>query len=81
MLPFRGSSRDAGEGVEGRRRHGLQPRPALRAVTPSIPPRVDYALTDLGRSLQAPVVALGQWALENRGRIEAARAAFDARED
>jgi DNA-binding HxlR family transcriptional regulator len=42
---------------------------------------VDYALTDLGRSLQAPVVALGQWALENRGRIEAARAAFDARED
>ena len=37
-----------------------------RTVTPSIPPRVDYELTDLGRSLLAPVQALGNWALSNR---------------
>jgi DNA-binding HxlR family transcriptional regulator len=51
-----------------------------RTVTPSIPPRVDYELTDLGRSLQEPVVALGQWALDNMPGIEAARAAYDARQ-
>ena len=49
-----------------------------RTVTPSIPPRVDYALTDLGRSLLAPVQALGSWALSNRERIEEARRKFDA---
>ncbi|MDB5448297.1 MAG: transcriptional regulator [Phenylobacterium sp.] len=52
-----------------------------RTVTPSIPPRVDYALTPLGRSLQAPVVALGEWAFDNMPQIEAARAAFDERDD
>jgi DNA-binding HxlR family transcriptional regulator len=49
-----------------------------RTVTPSIPPRVDYALTDLGRSLLAPVQALGAWALGNRELIEQARRRFDA---
>ena len=49
-----------------------------RTVTPSIPPRVDYELTDLGRSLLAPVQALGSWALSNRERIEQARSKFDA---
>lgn len=49
-----------------------------RTVTPSIPPRVDYELTTLGRSLQEPVIALGRWAVDNRARIEAARTAFDA---
>ena len=49
-----------------------------RTVTPSIPPRVDYALTDLGRSLLVPVQALGSWALSNRERIEQARRKFDA---
>jgi DNA-binding HxlR family transcriptional regulator len=49
-----------------------------RTVTPTIPPRVDYELTDLGRSLHAPVEALGQWAIQNLARIEAARTAFDA---
>jgi len=52
-----------------------------RTVTPSIPPRVDYALTPLGRSLQQPVVALGEWAFDNMPQIEAARAAFDERDD
>lgn len=49
-----------------------------RTVTPSIPPRVDYALTELGRSLLAPVQALGAWALSNRALIEQARRRFDA---
>ena len=49
-----------------------------RTVTPSIPPRVDYALTDLGRSLLVPVQALGSWVLSNRERIEDARRRFDA---
>ena len=48
-----------------------------RAVTPSIPPRVDYALTDLGHSLQGPICALSQWALDNVGEIHAAQARYD----
>lgn len=49
-----------------------------RKVTPTIPPRVDYELTPLGKSLQRPVIALGQWAIDNLPCIHAARAAFDA---
>lgn len=52
-----------------------------RAVTPSIPPRVDYALTELGHSLQKPISALSQWALDNVGAIHAAQAQFDAEHD
>ena len=50
----------------------------LRTVYPVVPPRVDYELTALGRSLQSPVIALGQWATENLPHIQAARAVFDA---
>jgi DNA-binding HxlR family transcriptional regulator len=50
-----------------------------RTVTPSIPPRVDYALTDLGHSLLTPVGALAAWALANIARIDAARERFDRR--
>ncbi|MEO7634655.1 MAG: helix-turn-helix domain-containing protein [Sphingomicrobium sp.] len=52
-----------------------------RAVTPSIPPRVDYALTELGHSLLSPVSALSQWALDNVAAIHAAHARFDAEHD
>ena len=48
-----------------------------RTVTPSIPPRVDYELTDLGRSLRQPVDGLASWANENKGRIVKAREKFD----
>lgn len=48
-----------------------------RTVTPSIPPRVDYALTELGRSLQQPVTALAQWAVEHLELIGAAQNRFD----
>ncbi len=49
----------------------------IRTVTPTIPPRVDYELTDLGRSLLVPVGALGEWAIANMKSIEAARERFD----
>src|SRR3954470_1203234 len=52
-----------------------------RAVTPSIPPRVDYALTELGHSLQKPITALSQWALDNVEAIHKAQAVFDAEAD
>ena len=44
-----------------------------RTVTPSIPPRVDYELTELGHDLQEPLRALGQWALHNRPKVLEAR--------
>lgn len=49
-----------------------------RTVFPTIPPRVDYELTDLGRELLVPVTALGDWARANTERINAARMRFDA---
>jgi len=48
-----------------------------RTVFPTIPPRVDYELTDLGRELLKPVNALGEWARLNTERVKAARARFD----
>jgi DNA-binding HxlR family transcriptional regulator len=47
-----------------------------RDVTPSIPPRVDYELTELGRDLQGPLDLIGAWALENRPRVLEARRRF-----
>ena len=49
-----------------------------RTVHPTIPPRVDYELTDLGRELLVPLRALGVWARENGGRIAKSRREFDA---
>lgn len=51
-----------------------------RHVFPEIPPRVEYALTPLGKSLLAPVQALVTWIEGNWGEIERARADFDARD-
>jgi DNA-binding HxlR family transcriptional regulator len=48
-----------------------------RKVTPTIPPRVDYELTPLGRSLQQPVLALAQWAVAHLPQISEAQATFD----
>jgi len=52
-----------------------------RTVTPSIPPRVDYELTDLGQSLQKPICGLANWAVENVESIHEAQARFDAERD
>jgi len=52
-----------------------------RTVTPSIPPRVDYELTDIGRSLAEPVKILGEWAFQHLEKISAAQALYDAKDD
>ena len=52
-----------------------------RTVTPTIPPRVDYELTELGTSLQKPICGLAGWALDNVDTIHAAQARFDAARD
>ena len=43
----------------------------------TIPPRVDYELTELGHSLRYPVKALSDWVVANRRDITAARSRFD----
>ncbi|MBY5837433.1 helix-turn-helix transcriptional regulator [Rhizobium leguminosarum] len=48
-----------------------------RTLFPTIPPRVDYELTAIGRSLVAPVMALVTWADSNRDVIEEARRQYD----
>lgn len=47
-----------------------------RTVTPSVPQRVDYALTPLGRSFLEPLDALIDWADAHHDDIRAARAAY-----
>jgi DNA-binding HxlR family transcriptional regulator len=63
--------------LRGLERDGL----VTRTVFPTIPPRVDYELTDLGRGLANPVQALGQWAFAHLPEIEAARTSFDVRNE
>ena len=62
--------------LRGLERDGL----ISRHVTPTIPPRVDYELTELGVSLSEPVRALGAWAGEHIECIRAAQQRFDQRE-
>ena len=60
--------------VRALERDGLVTRTAVA----TIPPRVTYELTKLGRSLLEPVSGLGLWARKNRSAIEDARSRFDA---
>jgi DNA-binding HxlR family transcriptional regulator len=60
--------------LRGLERDGL----VTRTVFPTVPPRVDYALTGLGKSLIEPVSELGLWARRNRAAIAEARGRFDA---
>ncbi|MFO0596433.1 MAG: helix-turn-helix domain-containing protein [Myxococcaceae bacterium] len=60
--------------LRGLERDGL----ITRTVFPTIPPRVDYELTKLGRTLIEPVGAIAQWAQKHRFEIQAARNTFDA---
>ncbi len=60
--------------LRGLERDGL----VTRTVTASIPPRVDYELTKLGRTLLEPIMALAAWADVHRGAIQDARRRYDA---
>ncbi|MBK4769877.1 MAG: helix-turn-helix transcriptional regulator [Pantoea sp. Morm] len=60
--------------LKGMERDGL----ISRTVYPTIPPRVDYELTVLGRTLLEPVMALVNWANDNRSAIEEAHRHFDS---
>jgi DNA-binding HxlR family transcriptional regulator len=60
--------------LRGLERDGL----ITRTVHPVIPPRVDYTLTDLGKSLLGLVEALSAWAEVHISDVIAARAAYDA---
>ena len=60
--------------LKGLERDGL----VTRTSYPTIPPRVEYELTKLGRSLLTPITGLSDWAGRNRERIQAARDRYDA---
>lgn len=62
--------------LRGLERDGL----VTRTVYPSIPPRVEYQLTPLGRTLLEPVNALAAWAQDHRSDMESARDRFDKQE-
>jgi DNA-binding HxlR family transcriptional regulator len=59
--------------LRGLERDGL----VTRTIYPTIPPRVDYELTDLGRSLWTAVEPLGLWARSHVMDIHKARETFD----
>jgi len=61
--------------LRGLERDGL----VSRTVYASVPPRVEYELTALGRTLLGPVSALAEWAEAHRSDIAAARRRYDAR--
>ena len=62
-------------GLRGLERDGY----LTRSVTPTVPPRVDYALTDMGREVLGPVRGLARWASGQSERIESARRRYDER--
>ncbi|WP_262496080.1 winged helix-turn-helix transcriptional regulator [Nonomuraea sp. SYSU D8015] len=47
-----------------------------RTVYPALPPRVDYALTELGRSAIGVLRAIGEWAGEHADEAVAARETY-----
>lgn len=82
-LRFNELKRDIGEisqrmltlTLRGLERDGL----VTRTIFPTVPPRVDYELTSLGRSLLEPVSALSAWALTHKSQIAEAQHRYDAR--
>jgi DNA-binding HxlR family transcriptional regulator len=61
--------------LKGLERDGL----VTRTVFPVIPMRVEYELTELGRTLRNPIQALAKWAQENREQIQQSRNQYDVR--
>ncbi|WP_308104877.1 helix-turn-helix domain-containing protein [Actinocorallia sp. API 0066] len=50
-----------------------------RTVYPTVPPRVDYALTPLGVTLHSTIHTLVTWAETHQNAIAVARTAYDVR--
>lgn len=50
-----------------------------RTMYPEIPPRVEYQLTPLGKTLCAPIAALTQWAHDHIEEVKQAQSEFDTR--
>ncbi|MBV6791818.1 winged helix-turn-helix transcriptional regulator [Xanthomonas euvesicatoria] len=50
-----------------------------RTAYPTVPPKVEYELTQTGRSLIEPLSVLSAWVVEHRPQIEAARLKFDSK--
>jgi DNA-binding HxlR family transcriptional regulator len=48
----------------------------IRTVYRTIPPRVEYELSERGRSLKLALAPIGRWVIENQTEIEAARERF-----
>jgi DNA-binding HxlR family transcriptional regulator len=61
--------------LRGMERDGL----VTRTIYPEVPPRVEYALTDLGATLRRLVRGLVEWSEAHLTEVDAARAAYDAR--
>ncbi len=51
----------------------------VRTVHAEVPPRVEYALTELGTTLRQLVRGLVEWSGAHLAKVDAARAAYDAR--
>jgi DNA-binding HxlR family transcriptional regulator len=62
--------------LRGLERDGL----VARKVFAEVPPRVEYALTELGRTLLVPIRGLAEWAHEHRTSIQDARARYERRQ-
>ena len=48
-----------------------------RTMYPEIPPRVEYELTPLGKTLCGPIAALTQWAHDHIDEVKSAQESFD----
>jgi DNA-binding HxlR family transcriptional regulator len=59
--------------LRGLERDGL----VLRTVYPEVPVRVEYSLTDAGRTLLEPLGALQDWAIEHLGEVSTSQVAYD----
>jgi DNA-binding HxlR family transcriptional regulator len=51
----------------------------VREVFPEVPPRVEYEITDLGKSLLGPTQGLVDWAKAHWERVRRSQSAYDAR--
>lgn len=49
----------------------------VRTVYPTVPPKVEYTLTDIARELHESLARLTEWAERHRGAITAARETYD----